>query len=504
MKERWFNYRPICLTFAFLLLGSLFAFFFTKQTVFVISIAVIVAVLLLILAIYKKKFRYFIVPLTAFVIGVVSFYVSVNSFNSSIEYKPTEIQVRVNSLGKPNDNYIRLQADNCKFDGKKNNDNIYIIMYDGSGLYENIEVGSIIKFKPSGFYKNDLFSNNIPNTNMFKENIKYTAVVNISKVKYIKTDKTLAENIKENVKENLSLGLTNENVEIAYSCLFGDKELLSDNQYSAYKLSGIAHLLAVSGLHVGIIVLVISKILNLIKIRKWGKLMVVSIFLLCYMYICNFSISVVRASIMAIVLLLSKILKEEYDVYNSISIAGIVVFIMNPLCVFDISFLMSFSCVLGIAMLNKPIYSVLSKTKISKKIVESVSISLSTTLALVIIMAFYFRTLNVISIIANVLLIPIFTIAFIPTFVIAILSLIVPYIAYLLYPINYIFTFINFCATLLGNLSISNFNTIEINYIAIIVYFILIVLMGRLCSAKWQYKIAISVPTLALLVCCLL
>lgn len=504
MKERWFNYRPICLTFAFLLLGSLFACFFSKQLALTIVISIIVAVLLLILAIYKKKFRYFIIPLTSFVLGVISFNISVYSFNSNITEMPNEISARICSTGKPNDNYIRMQADSCTFDGESAGNNIYIIIYDSTGLYAGVEIGSQIKFKPSGFYKNELFTNDTPDAKLFSENIKYTAIVNFENIEIIGLDKTLAETVKENVKENLKLGLSNENVEIAYSCLFGDKELLSENQYSAYKLSGIAHLLAVSGLHVGIIVLVISKLLEIFKIKRWGKLCIIGVFLFFYTYICNFSISVIRASIMAIILMLSRILKQEYDTYNSISIAGIIIFIINPLCLFDISFVMSFSCAIGIAMLYKPILKASIKLKINDSIAKAFALSASTMVSLIIIMAFYFKTLNVISILANVILIPIFTLAFIPTFIVSMLSLIIPTTTYLLYPVNYVFAFINLVATVLGNLSISNFATIEINFVAIIVYFALLVILGRLCSSKWQYKLAISVPIVALLVCCLI
>jgi competence protein ComEC len=160
--------------------------------------------------------------------------------------------------------------------------------------------------------------------------------------------------------------------------------------------------------------------------------------------------------------------------------------------------------VLGIAMLYKPIYSALRKIKIHNAIAASLSVSMSTTISLIMLMSFYFKSLSIISILANVILIPLFTIAFVPTFIIAMFSVIVPYVAYLLFPINYLFDFIVFVANIFANTPLSNITTIGINYIAIIVYFVLLVLIGKLCSAKGQYKFAISLPTLALLLYCLL
>ena len=353
------------------------------------------------------------------------------------------------------------------------------------------------------FYKADLLYYNTPNAQLFANDLKYGASVKIENITYLKTDKTFAESIKEKVKENLSLGLTNENAEIAYSALFGDKDLLSSKQYNVYKLSGVAHLLAVSGLHVGIVVAILNMVCKLCKIKKWYKFSLIAIFLAFYVYLCGFSISIIRASIMSLILLMAGILHKEYDSFNSISIAGIVVFLLNPLCIFDVGFLLSFSCVIGITMLYKPIRKAFAKIKMPKVVADSFAISLSTTISIVFVMAYYFKTLNIISIIANVILIPIFTVAFVIIFVVSILALLIPFVSYVLYPINYILSFINLVATVLGNLSISNFNTLEFNFVAILVYFVLLLFLGRFCTAKYQYKIISTLPMVALLFYCL-
>lgn len=501
MKERWFNYRPILLTFAFLLLGSIFAFYINTNIIFTICITVIVFSLLLILAIYKKKLKYFGIPLTAFVIGVVLLNITIINFSNQITSTPTQIETRITNIGKSYNNYIKVEADNCIFDGIKASEHIYVIIYDNSGLYKNIEIGQNFKFEPTSFKSNDIYNKDsgLPNTTIISNNIRYTAIVNIEDIEFMSVDKTFAEQVKENIKDNLALSLTNENVEIAYSALFGDKTDLNENIYNLFRLSGVAHILAVSGLHVGIIVMALNFLLKPIKHKKWLKFAIISIFLLFYMYLCDFSISVIRASIMAVVLLLSKNLNEEYDIYNSLALAGIVVYAINPVCIFDISFLMSFSCVFGIAMLYKPINIALNKFKFTPKLANALALSMSTTTALIMIMAFFFNNFNIISLFANVIIIPLFTIAFVPIFIISMLSLIIPYITYLLFPLNYLLNFISWVAGVLGNLPISNFTTMKINYLAIIMYFVLIVLLGRLCSAKRQYKFIISLPTLALL-----
>lgn len=504
MKERWFNFRPICLVATFLLLGSVFAFYITTNTIISSIVAVVVAVILLVIAILKKRLIYFGIPLTAFTIGVFAYNMSAINYNKSIDYIPSTIEARISAIGKPTDKYVKVTIDNCYFNSNKAECSAYVIIYDDTLQFENIEIGQKISFKPVAFNKLDLVSGSTPNSHIYEKNIKYTAITSIKGIKFNGIDKTFAEKFQEKAKDNLYLSLTEDNAELAYSSLFGDKTELNDYQISIFRLAGIAHLLAVSGLHIGIIVSTLTFLLKPLKSKKWLSFSIICLFLMFYIYLCDFSMSVIRASIMAIILLISKILNEEYDIYNSISIACIIIYLKNPLCIFDVSFLMSFLCVLGIAMLSNPISKALTKLKVNPKLVSAISISMSTTMALIMICAVYFNNFNAVSVFANVILIPLFTLAFVPIFIVTMLSIICPYIAYVLFPLNYLLDFISYIAAVFANSFLANLTTLSVNYIAIIIYFVFIVIIGRLCSAKHQYKIAISLPMVALLLYCLI
>lgn len=501
MKERWFNYRPICLVFLFLLLGSLFSFYVTLKPIISIAVLIICAILFFILAFWRKSLKLILIPLVAFLIGSTAYNFAIINYNANpIEATPEVVQARVYLLEKPNDDYLKLTADNLIIDGKEVNSNIIIYVYDNEGLYENFEIGRVISFKPNTFYHNDLFYYETPNSNLHSSNIKYTAAVEIDYINFLEVDRTFAEQIKQEIKENLGNGLTNENVEIAYSALFGEKEMLSDKQYSAMKLSGVAHLMAVSGLHVGIIVTVLLAVFKLCKVKKWWKFAIMAVILTVYAYICNFSVSVVRASVMALILILADILGREYDSLNSISIAGIICFLVNPFVAFDVGFLLSFSCVLGITIFYKTINKALTKWKMSNSVTTSIAISVSTMISLLFIMAYFFQNFNIISIVANSILIPIFTVVYIIIFIVSFISLIIPFLSYALYPLNYLLNMISFIAGFSGNLPLANLLTIELNYITIFLYFALIFILGRICVAKNRNKVAVTLPIVALIV----
>lgn len=505
IKERWFNYRPLCLVFLGLIGGSLFAFFITRATLITIVALVISLLIFIFFAIRNKNLCIILIPLIALVIGSVYFNFKIYTFNKPvISETPTLIETRIYSLKKEKTCYITAYSDSVKFNNKTVNTNLFLIIFDTNNLFDGIDVGSVISFSPNKFLKTDLMYYETPNSTDTFEHLKYTVYVDINDVTLLGNNKTLAEKIKFNIKDNLTFGLTNENVELIYSAMFGEKQQLSDNQYNAYKTSGVAHLLAVSGLHVGIIAMIINFILRLVKIEGWWKFSIVAILLLLYTYICGFSNSILRATIMSLVLIGAPLVFREYDSFSAISLAGIIVFAINPLMAFSVGAIMSFSCVIGIALFNKSFTAVMRKLKFPKWLSDSLSLSLSAVVILLIIMAYYFQTINIISLVANIIIIPLFTICFAFSMIIGLISLILPVVSYALVPINYFINFINQLIIIFSNLLFTNIGTVGISFIAIYAYLALMIFMSRFCTAKVSHKTILCTTVLAILVACLL
>ncbi len=501
MKTRWFNFRPLCVIFLCLTLGSLFGFYITRNKVATIVCLVAFLAIVLFAAISRKKIAYLLLPILTFGIGFGVYSLAVHNYNKTIDFVPDEIEGRVYLVEKPNDSSMRVQLDSCKFNGESHKEKMYLYIYDNTGLYENIEIGSVIKFEPLSFYKNELIGedDDIPQAGFYSENLKYTASAYMSDLTYIKIDRTFAETIKQYIKNNLHNGLSNENVEIAYSALFGEKEMLSENNKDAYSLAGVAHLMAVSGLHVGIITGVLYKLLDLLKIKRFKRFAVVAVVLLFYAYICNFSVSIVRASIMSLMLILAPLVFREYDTLSAISLAGAIIFFINPFSIFDISFLMSFSCVLGITMLNKPINAALEKLKLPAWLSTSLALSTSTVISLMFIMAYYFRKMTIIALLANIVIIPIFTIVFSITFVFAIVSLILPFATYTLMLINPVYNIINLLTNIFAGIPFANILTIGVEFPTILLYFVILFVLGRICTARKHQKALLCLPLVAIM-----
>ena len=199
--------------------------------------------------------------------------------------------------------------------------------------------GSTIYFV-NEIYNYSLIRNHSINTYYFINNLGYYSNVNSTDVTVVSGKQNLDESIRSSVKTMLFNSLSYENANFSYAVLFGDKSLVEEITYNYFSASGIAHILAVSGLHIGFLVLMLLFLFTSIKLNKKVQFLLIFIILAFYSYMCGFSPSVVRASIMALTLLFAKLLGEQNDNISSLSFAGILILIFNPIELFSAGLLL--------------------------------------------------------------------------------------------------------------------------------------------------------------------
>lgn len=221
-----------------------------------------------------------------------------------------------------------------------------------------------------------------------------------------------------------------EHGDLGYAMMFGETSYLDENVKTSFQSTGIAHLLAVSGLHFSIIFGILSFIT---KRSDAGYKMnffmdVVVIFIYCYL--CKFTVSVLRAGLMAFFASLSKRKFKAYDSASVLSLVAILFLIVNPLCLFNTSFMLSFSAVLSINLLSAVFlrfFSQIFKDKVS----SALAVNLSVQIGMFCVTVFYFGSYNILTGIVNLLLIPIATYAFMILFIGVLVSRIFPIAIYL-------------------------------------------------------------------------
>ena len=199
---------------------------------------------------------------------------------------------------------------------------------------------------------------------------------------------------------------------VGYAMIFGESSVLDESVYDVFKGSGIAHLLAVSGFHISLIVSFLVFILNKLKTNKYLKISIVAFILIIYAYFCSFSVSVIRASIMAILLLYASSRNKEYDKLSALSLSLIFILSLAPMQIFNISFIFSFISILSIILLS-PVFERFFIKFLNENLSSSISLSLSVCFGLFVFQLYYFGSYPILSLISNIITMPVVGVLFI-------------------------------------------------------------------------------------------
>lgn len=192
--------------------------------------------------------------------------------------------------------------------------------------------------------------------------------------------------------------------------ILGHKDELSNDVKEAFRASGTSHVLAVSGLHVGIIYAVLALLLSFLG-RNRRQIVVKQILIVaalwCYALLTGLSPSVIRAAIMLSIICISVMLDKKVYTYNTVAAAAFLILIINPLQFFDVGFQMSFIAVLSIVYFNPAINGILKpKRKIPQYLWSIFTVSLAAQMGVFPIALYYFGTFPTYFFIANMIIVP--------------------------------------------------------------------------------------------------
>lgn len=253
---------------------------------------------------------------------------------------------------------------------------------------------------------------------------KIIGTVELEKAKILKSSNgSFIHNIQKYIKDTRNGTLTDEEGNLLLAILLGDKDKLSEDIQESFKTSNLSHMLAVSGAHVSYIILGLTYVLqNSIIGKKNGKIVCI-FFLLVFMAITNFTPSVTRACIMAVLTLFSGIIYRKSDVYTNISVAALITLIFNPYSLLDLGFQLSYGGTIGIIIFIKRIQEKKSNSKVINYIKQMALVSIYANIIIIPIMMYHFNTVSFTFIISNIMASPILGIIVITGFLFIIASI---------------------------------------------------------------------------------
>jgi len=215
--------------------------------------------------------------------------------------------------------------------------------------------------------------------------------------------------VREKIKSQLLEKMPLESGAFLRAILLGDRSELSRDIQRSFRDSGTMHILAISGLHVGLVVVLFLYLFRFIRIRREFLYPVIIVLLLFLMVLTGSRPPVVRAVIMSIIFLLGMLLGRPVDPYNTLAFAAIFILVKNPKELFNPGFQLSFLAVLSILYFTPRLGGFLKDRMniyVRKYLWSPFVVSLSASIGTAPIILYHFRMLVPISIVANLVIIP--------------------------------------------------------------------------------------------------
>lgn len=219
--------------------------------------------------------------------------------------------------------------------------------------------------------------------------------------------------LRKSISVRLDQFIGGEESKFLKGILIGDRSEIPFEVKEAFINSGVMHILAVSGLHVGMIILIVLALLSAFRLPEKVRLIVTCLILIFYVFLTGQSPSVVRATVMGVTVLCSLLVERKIDIYNSLALAAILLLFIDAKQLFHPGFQLSFAAVISIVSLYPKISSIQNilpeKTRCNnavKFVIGLAAVSISAAIGTLPFTSYYFGKISIIGLIANLLIVP--------------------------------------------------------------------------------------------------
>ena len=224
--------------------------------------------------------------------------------------------------------------------------------------------------------------------------------------------------------------LPEEQASMLGSILFGSKASpVPAETVEAYRKSGVVHILVASGNRVSILLGICLALRRLLLLPPWVSTALASFLIWSFTAMAGFGPSIVRASVMGQITLLGGLLERDTDFYNTLCASAFFILIFNPLMLFDIGFQLSFAATWSFVYLA-PVFAGVLKGHMPPFAAESFSAAFAPFVATLPITLYYFSTVSLVGVLANMLAVPVTEVITTLGFVCSLLVLAMPVLAY--------------------------------------------------------------------------
>ncbi len=283
--------------------------------------------------------------------------------------------------------------------------------------------------------------------------------------------------------------------EVAAAIMLGDKSGFTDDLTDIFTKSGISHIVAVSGMHLSILIgfffFLAGKTRLHYKIRNIFGIIIV----LLYMTLTGFSPSVTRAGIMAICLLLAAVVGRKEDAPTSFFLSAAIILAINPYTILSAGFLLSYTSLAGILIFAKPLEEKL--LFLPKFLRATTAATLSATISTLPVLAYIFNSVSIVSVITNIMVVPLVS----TIFIFVIISAFVPFGSFIAFIPGILIKFVLFCARLISAIPFSSVNVKSPGVLWLVCYGIMVILIYRFITGRKSGKPGIIALSFVICTC---
>lgn len=359
-------------------------------------------------------------------------------------------------------------------------------------IQDEPSIGDRVSFRGEvATYEVDFFD--LSSASRYKDGIYYHAdepedtVYSVGRLKFF-------ERVAKRMTDPLFKYMDAEDAGVAKSLLFGDKSDMSATDKDVFRIVGVSHVFAVSGMHVGFLTAIVIFLLKKLNVRPVARLAIVSAAVIFYGFLTGFPSGIKRAFIMAFICMLAPILRRKNDTITSLCLACLIIIITNPRELFDVGFIMSVLSVGGIILFVRPMQRGISKVikaKWARKVLSGVCMTIGASALLLPIYTDVFGSVALYAVLANPIILPVVTLTYFLLALAALLCAISPALGFLHYPIQYPIIAIRLVSNGIAALPVASVDVGALGVVGII-YIVALLFLSPVNKMKFLPKISFA------------
>jgi len=295
---------------------------------------------------------------------------------------------------------------------------VYVILTDKKPI--NVEYGDILNLKgilsvppestnPGGFnLKEHLFKSDIYGVLKVKGNLGIERTGIVRQSYFIRAIYRLRHRLSELIEINLK----GDYASILKAMLLGERQDIPSYLNDLFIRTGTIHILAISGLHVGIFAFLVFVFLKTARIPRLTRYILTAVILVCYAILTGLKPPIMRATIMSLAILFALVLRRAPNTYNLLGLAALIILFVNPCQLFEAGFQLSFIAVISTVYISEKIFSMLkisykeNASHIFNKFFKILIVSFSAWIGTSPFLVYSFNIFSFVTAFANLLVIP--------------------------------------------------------------------------------------------------